>query len=136
MYPEVMFHYAHRHYSSCKATLYNYARRQVKNQYYPGVIPNQGSKVEGVLYSKVQPDDLARLDAFENDAEAPEYFPQLLKVQAEKGELIQALVYVHMRKEELCQEDWNVEYFLKNEHKDYPAYNKAKDEKEEAKGTK
>jgi len=44
--------------------------------------------VEGVLYSKVQPDDLARLDAFENDAEAPEYFPQLLKVQAEKGELI------------------------------------------------
>ena len=54
IYPEVMKGVAGKLYSSCKAELEGFVRKQVKGKWYPGIIPQAGSKVEGILYLAVE----------------------------------------------------------------------------------
>lgn len=55
--------------NSLAATLYGYHRFKVVNQVYPGIIEvsDASSAVEGLVYSHLSEEDMAKLDLFEGD---------------------------------------------------------------------
>jgi gamma-glutamylcyclotransferase (GGCT)/AIG2-like uncharacterized protein YtfP len=121
MYPEVIFSIVKGKYPSCKATLQDYARKQVKQQFYPGLKHEPGAKVEGVMYSSVNAEDVKRLLEFENDdGEGREgaYIPKHLTVQTENGSTT-ALVYTYANAGNLEDFEWNITHFLETEFKKY-----------------
>ena len=52
-------------FTSREALLRGYARFSLQGASYPGLVPQEGTLTEGVLYLDVTPSCVARLDAFE-----------------------------------------------------------------------
>lgn len=74
-----------------KVVLEDYQRYAVKDEEYPGMMEEQGSRVEGVLYCDVPSFALSRLDIFEGDL----YSRQPVTVNCtETGETYEAMAYV------------------------------------------
>ena len=89
MLAEVMEIVAGRHFAAQRATLAGHRRRLLRGRVYPGLLPDPGESVEGVLWEDVDPPALARIDRFEGSLyERPE-----LRVTAASGECCGAFVY-------------------------------------------
>ena len=58
MYEEVFNKLAKNKYESVPALLKGYARKQIKNKEYPGIIKAEGMSVEGLLYKQLKQEDL------------------------------------------------------------------------------
>ncbi len=65
MEPAVLSAVTGRPFSSQPAVLHGYARYRVRDAVYPGLVPEAEAVTVGLLYDEMDPDTLARLDAFE-----------------------------------------------------------------------
>lgn len=72
------------------ATLDGYARYAVKQQPFPGIVPQPGSQVRGLVYTGIDPVALARIDDFEGEL----YRRETVSVRTDDGQDIQAQAYV------------------------------------------
>lgn len=94
------------------ADINGYRRLSVKAELYPGMIPDPGCAVVGVLYDGVTMSALARLDAFEGDY----YRRECLVVTDRQGERSGAYAYVFRRRfyHLLSDREWCFDTFQKN----------------------
>jgi gamma-glutamylcyclotransferase (GGCT)/AIG2-like uncharacterized protein YtfP len=109
MFNEVFKHVTKAIVEGESALLEDYQRYYVKNAEYPGIIPEQGSSIKGVLFRDLSDQVWERLDIFEGD----EYERVLLDVKTACDYNIKiepAWVYLYNRsmKSRLSNKIWNV----------------------------
>ena len=75
---------------SCPALLHGYARYAVKNEDFPGLVPETEASTNGLLYENLSDKELARLDQYESEM----YDRPCLEVHLASGETCEAHVYV------------------------------------------
>ena len=92
--------------------LKGYRRRAVRGAEYPGIIPHEDGRVEGVIYRKVPESAWERLDRFEGEM----YIRQIVPVELSDGATLLAAAYVvqpqftgHLEKTE-----WDFATFLRS----------------------
>lgn len=93
-----------------KATLKNFFCSKIRDREYPGIIPQTGTLVSGVLYYNLESEAIRRLDVFEGEM----YLRQDVDVITDKDGWTKAMTYVikpqHINL--LTGEEWNFEDFL------------------------
>ncbi len=107
MFADVWTRVVEGDYRSLRARLDDHARFEVRDQTYPGMVAQQNSRVEGVLYLDVDDADLARLDQFEGD----DYVRATLGVACEDGSARAAEAYVYRLADRLSKTMWQPEAF-------------------------
>lgn len=95
-------------YQATTATLADYARYAVKGQTYPGVIPEAGKRVKGLVWLSVEQSDIALLDAFEG----PEYSRQAVELESDVGMRMPAQVYIWKNPLQLEPNPWSLKSFM------------------------
>jgi len=82
---------------------------------YPGIIPNKGEKVPGIVYGNVPAEAWPQLDNFEGEM----YVRRMVSVELNNGLLVRAFAYIlkpqytHLLTDAL----WDYRLFLKNKKK-------------------
>jgi gamma-glutamylcyclotransferase (GGCT)/AIG2-like uncharacterized protein YtfP len=93
------------------AVLHDFGRYKIEDAHYPGMLKEQGNRVEGLLYFDVVPDAVYRLDIFEGEMYSREEVDVRLK---ENNDMHKAMTYV--LKDEyryvLSSSGWSFEEFL------------------------
>ena len=114
---EVMRLVTGKEFNSIPATLSGYQRFKFKDKSYPGVIENSRCTIEGTLYTGIDSNALALLDAFEDIA----YDRCLLDVTISEDQTEKAFVYTvkDEYKKYLSDEEWNKEEFEKSDLEKY-----------------
>lgn len=107
MFPEVWTRVVAGDYRSVHARLDGHARFEVRNQTYPGMVPQERSHVAGVLYIDVDEADLERLDHFEGD----DYQRVTREVTCEDGVARAAETYVYRLPDGLQKTSWEPDGF-------------------------
>ena len=87
--PEVMTAVCGRRPDATDAQLSDYACHLIVNQNFPGIQPQPGGIVPGLLWSDISTQELEALDAFECDF----YNRLILEVKTKPG-IVEAMVYV------------------------------------------
>ncbi len=72
------------------ATLHGYARYAVKQQPFPGIVPEPTCEVRGLVYRDIDPVALARIDEFEGEL----YRRETVRVSTDDGLELDAQAYV------------------------------------------
>jgi len=95
------------------ARLEGYARYQLKNQAYPGIIQEAGASIVGTLYLELDDVLMARMDEYEDTC----YEKRRLRVMTENGMALNALAYVvpEENRELLSSGAWDRQHFINNE---------------------
>ena len=98
-------------FSSAKATLQGYVRKQVVGEVYPAIDRRQGHDVVGILYYDLSESALKKLDCFEGD----QYDRCGVSVSLQDSQLADAQAYVFTEKsrQRLSADDWDYRFFLK-----------------------
>jgi gamma-glutamylcyclotransferase (GGCT)/AIG2-like uncharacterized protein YtfP len=93
------------------ARLFQYRRYSVKNEQYPGIVPNNGSVVDGIVYQGITPAIWSRLDRFEGEM----YCRRPVTVLLENGAEAQVYCYVFRPefRQRLTDEEWDLQTFLR-----------------------
>ncbi|SNS11625.1 Uncharacterized conserved protein YtfP, gamma-glutamylcyclotransferase (GGCT)/AIG2-like family [Noviherbaspirillum humi] len=94
-------------YASAAAVLADHARYAVRDETYPGVVPQAGASVAGLLYFDVSADDVAALDAFEGNA----YRRDQVTVTTADGKTYSAATYLFLNGADLTGDPWLPEAF-------------------------
>ena len=92
--------------------LQGYCRRSVKNEHFPGLVPNAESRVDGVVYRDVPDSAWDRLDRFEGEM----YARWLVQIELYDGAILPAATYV-VKPQFLVRlepSEWNFADFLRN----------------------
>lgn len=85
-----------------------FQRYAVPNETYPGMVREAAAQVQGLVWLNVQPQDLARLDAFEG----AEYQRDIIEVRLNKdGSAIEAGAYLWLDSSALSDALWSVTTF-------------------------
>ena len=92
--------------------LRDYRRRAVKNEVYPGLIPEQGGSVEGIVYFDLTDAVFAVLDRFEDEM----YQRQIVQITLEDRTSIAAQTYVVKPEfgSRLDPREWDFEKFVQS----------------------
>jgi hypothetical protein len=92
--------------------LKGFRRCVVRGELYPGIIPQEGFEVPGIVYRNLSPDAWRRLDAFEGAL----YERKDLEIVLPDGGSLRAGTYVVKPEfaSRLAPVDWNFEAFLEN----------------------
>ncbi len=95
------------------AQLEGYARYQLKDQAYPGIIPEAGASVRGTLYLDLDEVLMARIDEYEDTC----YEKRRLRVVGENGMGVNALAYVVAEENRDCLSSraWDKAKFMRDE---------------------
>jgi len=90
--------------------LRDYARYMLVNRSYPGIIKQQGSEVNGVLYSGISAKYLKILDRYEDKF----YQRRIVRVENIQGNAKRAWAYIipHHHKYELSDDPWDRAKFI------------------------
>ena len=107
--PAVMFAVTGKVFKALPARLDDYSRHRLRGKSYPGIRPNPGSSVEGLLVTGIDEESLRNLDGFEDSCYRRD---AVTAITAEGGEWT-AQAYV-MREESvglLLPEAWSLEEF-------------------------
>jgi len=98
-------------FSSAKATLQGYVRKQVVGDVYPAIVERQGHDVVGILYYDLSESALKKLDRFEGD----QYDRCGVSVSLQEGQRANAQAYVFAEKsrQRLSADNWDYRFFLK-----------------------
>lgn len=99
--------------TSCvNGTLKGYCRRSVKGEYYPAIVPDVESNVDGVVYLNLPDSAWERLDSFEGEM----YSREPVRIAVNNKEIINAATYVLKPKfkDRLDQSEWSFSDFLRN----------------------
>ena len=117
--PTVLESVAGSMYRSLRATLPGYARFQVKDQVYPGIVARPGKYVDGLLYLTLDEQAMQRLDEFEAEV----YERRSVRVQTRAHGLIDACAYVMAPHYEhlLSNYPWDLEKFKRHHLQNYLA---------------
>jgi gamma-glutamylcyclotransferase (GGCT)/AIG2-like uncharacterized protein YtfP len=105
--------------SHSPAVLPRYRRFLVKDEQYPGVVPSDGSSVEGIVYHGISPAVWLRLDRFEGEM----YDRCPVTVLHENGAEAQVYCYVFKQefRQHLTDEEWDFKIFLRHGKKIFQA---------------
>ena len=124
MIPAVMHSVTGHGFASVSASLKDYGRYRVKGQPYPGIVPEKGTLIEGVLYLDVDSDSVKRLDDFEGEW----YVRTPVTIRTSGGFLLRAQTYVFKKEHRhlLSSEGWDVKTFeikdLQTFIREYPGF--------------
>lgn len=93
-----------------QASLHNFFRAKMRNEEYPGIMPQPDTKVLGVLYVNLTAVALHRLDLFEGEM----YQRQEVEVVTETNRLTPAMTYVikPQYRHLLSDKEWDFSEFL------------------------
>ena len=101
-----------------------YSRRSVRGEHYPGLIPSEDSRVEGVVYRHLPNSAWERLDRFEGDM----YLRKPVQIDLDDGAVLPAATYVVKPEflDHLDESEWSFADFLRHWkqcfQKDYRGY--------------
>jgi len=105
MYPEVWSRVMQRSHPSRSAILAGYSRHQLPGETHPAMIPSRpDSRIEGVLYSDLTPEELTRLDRFED--EGVDYKRITVNVETASGP-VEAFTYAYMHPARVSASLWD-----------------------------
>lgn len=115
--PEVMACVTGQAYPAVPARLPHFARFRIRGKSFPGIRPEPGASVEGLLYRDLTAAAIESLDAFEDDF----YLRQALDVVTCSGAAVQAFVYVMNPQYHGLLEDttWDLEHFKRHSLGDF-----------------
>lgn len=102
MFPAVWQRVVRGQYRAEPATLADHARYALVDETYPGVVPQAGASVEGVLYRDVDTADVVALDTFEGI----EYARREVVVTLDSGVAVQAGTYIFLLPQRLAGTSW------------------------------
>lgn len=90
--------------------LTGYSRRTVRGEWYPGLVPEEGGLVEGVVYPGIPAPAWKRLDRFEGQM----YARETVVIELADGSKTDACTYVFRPqfKRRLSAKDWDYLSFL------------------------
>jgi len=88
--PEVFQAVTGRNVPAEPARLAEHARYRLKGLSYPGLVVEDGAVTEGLLFRRLGPGEVARLDAFEDDF----YERRMVSVTTLAGETVEAETYI------------------------------------------
>jgi len=112
MEPRVMAAVAGRAPAPIPAIVHDHARYTVAGEVYPGMTPEAGAQVVGILYLDLDHEELRRLDRFEGD------FYQRSKVQVETQDSQRLPAFTYLVKPQyrhrLAPERWDFDAFLRD----------------------
>jgi gamma-glutamylcyclotransferase (GGCT)/AIG2-like uncharacterized protein YtfP len=110
MCSDIMFKAAGCKMQFSQALLSNFFRSKIRNEEYPGIIPQSGAKVAGVVYFNLPIEAIKRLDVFEGEF----YGRQEEVVITENHQSIIAMTYVikPQYRDLLTGEEWIFTDFL------------------------
>ena len=93
------------------ATLVGYSRKRVKNELYPGLILEETSRVEGVVYTNLPASAWGPLDRFEGEM----YSRHPVSVRLRDGSSLAAATYLVRPafRNRLEESEWDFSYFLR-----------------------
>lgn len=110
MCSDIMFPVADCRCGYTRAILKDFFRSGIKYEEYPGIIPQPGGLVTGIVYFNLPLPAIRRLDIFEGDL----YVRQHIQVVTEGYGKLEAMTYVikpeHI--ELLTNKEWSYEHFL------------------------
>jgi gamma-glutamylcyclotransferase (GGCT)/AIG2-like uncharacterized protein YtfP len=98
--------------TGCPGLLSGYCRRLLRDKAYPGIVPNKGEKVQGIVYGNVSAAAWTQLDDFEGEM----YVRSMVPVELDNGLMVKAFTYIlkpqyaHL----LTDAGWDYSLFLKN----------------------
>jgi gamma-glutamylcyclotransferase (GGCT)/AIG2-like uncharacterized protein YtfP len=115
LFPEIMRRVIGRALPSRPATLHGWARRGLRGERYPGVLPALGESVEGKLCLGVDGTTLRRLDVYEGE-QFERRFVHVETARGRSGAFVYALAAAHRR---AATEEWGVEAFERAEFARY-----------------
>ena len=117
IFPEVIKAVSGKRLVGEPAKLNSYKRRVLKDKIYPGVLKDEVSSVEGVLYKNLCPKTVLKLDDFEDGL----YEKVELPVETADGKTELADVYVISKKDrhKLSFKPWSDNEFSKKHLKKY-----------------
>ena len=111
MFAEVWQQVVRGRYASVAAMLDGYQRFAVREATYPGILASDGTRVDGLVYTGVDADDLARLDAFEGGL----YQRIDAVVTDAQGGAVQVQTYLCVQPDCLSDQPWLPEAFALRE---------------------
>ena len=107
MFDEVMEAVVGRRFDGVPARLRGYERYQVRGQSYPAIVRREDGVTEGILFSGIDEETLARLDRFEGSSYQREW------LALDTGERAWAYVVAPGNEPLLSGAPWNPEAFLR-----------------------
>lgn len=110
MCSDIMFPVAGCRPSYTRAILKDYFRSGIMNEEYPGITPQPGALVTGIVYFNLPSAAIKRLDVFEGEL----YARQHIQVETEEPGLIESMTYVIKPEHSgiLSWREWSYEHFL------------------------
>lgn len=98
---------------SVSSTLLDYACYGLTGLVYPGIVPEKGARVSGVLYQGVSRPQLAKLDAYEGE----QYRRVLGWLSTGEGQRARAWIYVLQPRyyHRLTGQAWSLEHFRREQ---------------------
>jgi gamma-glutamylcyclotransferase (GGCT)/AIG2-like uncharacterized protein YtfP len=117
MCSDIMFKVAGCRADFTPAILLNFFRSRIINQEYPGIVPQSGTTVPGVLYLNLSTEAIKRLDAFEGEL----YRREEIEVITETYNSVTAMTYVIKPQHStlLTNEEWSFSSFLSSGKKKF-----------------
>lgn len=107
MFPEIWQRVVRGSYCAQPATAAGFVRYALSDDTYPGMIPQVGATVDGVLYLDVDAQDVAALDAFEG----AEYRRDNVTVTLASGECLMVGTYIFTATHRLSTASWEPDAF-------------------------
>lgn len=110
MCSDIMFKVAHCRVDVTQATLSNFFRSKIRDKEYPGIVPQPGAMVPGVLYFDLSTEAIRRLDVFEGEL----YRREDVEVITGNHGSATAMTYVikPQYRDLLTDKEWSFTYFL------------------------
>ena len=120
MCEDIMFAVTGSHFSRTAGFLRDYRRLAVKDEVYPGILPERGRVVEGIVYRELPDIAWARLDAFEGEM----YQRQIVSVNLADSASVEVYTFVVRPEFEnrLDSSEWNFEKFLQSGKKTFETH--------------
>ena len=120
MCEDIMLAVTGRRFSRIPGSLHGYRRRSVKGELYPGIIPERGAVVEGIVYWDLPDSTWALLDTFEGEM----YQRKIVTVNLADNTSIEVYTFVVRPEFEnrLDSSEWNFEKFLQSGKKTFETH--------------
>ncbi|MGW8192766.1 MAG: gamma-glutamylcyclotransferase family protein [Desulforhopalus sp.] len=110
MCSDIMFSVTNTRLERSEAILEDFFRSTIHGEEYPGITPQQGARVSGIIYFNLPAPAIRNLDVFEGEF----YIRQNVQVSTEQQGVTGAMTYIikpHY-KHILTNHEWSYEHFL------------------------
>ncbi|MFO7603380.1 MAG: gamma-glutamylcyclotransferase family protein, partial [Gammaproteobacteria bacterium] len=107
--PQIMQAVSGQRHIACAAVLHDYARYALRGKPYPGIVPQPGASVAGLVYCRLRAAAWQRLDDYEDRF----YRRRQVVVELDSGARVMAWTYVIAEQQRalLSTRDWSLAQF-------------------------